>query len=114
MKHCVLTDIHLSFSLNLMTGTSSMAKFKVTQFFNIPFRSSRLVSAAEVRLLPPAAGRIKVNIDGSSFGPVPSRAIGGVFRLSHFWVDLPRIQVVLQLKRLSFVLPCLRLRKLRN
>lgn len=93
-----------------------MAKFKVTQFFNIPFRSSRLVSAAEVRLLPPAAGRIKVNIDGSSFGPVPSRAIGGVFRndLSHFWVDLPRIQVVLQLKRLSFVLPCLRLRKLRN
>lgn len=63
-----------------------MAKFKVTQFFNIPFRSSRLVSATEVRLLPPAAGRIKVNIDGSSFGPVPSGAIGGVFRndLSHF------------------------------
>lgn len=57
-----------------------MAKFKVTLFFNIPLRSSRLVSATEVRLLPPAAGRIKVNIDGSSFGPVPSGAIGGVFR----------------------------------
>jgi len=56
-----------------------MAEFKVTQFFNIPHRSSRLVSATEVRWLPPAAGRIKVNIDGSSFGPVSSGAIGGVF-----------------------------------
>jgi ribonuclease HI len=81
--HSITSEVHLSFNLVLVKGSTAMADFKLSQMFGIPLKPRRVQIINDVTWSPPPTGWIKLNVDGSSMGAPVTGSIGIVIRNEH-------------------------------
>ena len=78
--HVIMDEVHLSFTLAISRGASDMLDYNVARLFNLPLQTNRIRIVKTVTWIPPLAGVVKINCDGSAFGHNPCGAVGFVFR----------------------------------
>lgn len=79
----IIFEVKLSFDLVLAPSRATMQDLRMSQLFGIPLKTSNPHIPRVSHWLPPDSGWVKINCDGSSFGPYPNGSICFVIRESH-------------------------------